>query len=553
MHHRKPFQQLLTIFLSVTVPAIILLLFLHLSSIRSMEKNHISLLSGNEHMMVSSIEKAVTFAKDSTNDCVSTMDFITFSSSSSAARVTKYATRMSWKLRSALSLYPEVVGFSLYNVACDREYSTNLRSGYSDALTTYDFSQELNPVSLSSEVTVTSYDDSLLITLIYKRHFGTLIVFLSPLENDYYHSYISSSSDELPQFLPLQEDPLPDNYLVTTFDSLPMLLVIPLSYGARHIWTDPLQLTLLLLIIALIIFVFLVAWNMRISLILPLRKLWNAFDRISNGDTTYRINEQPQMKEIDDFYHGFNRTLDVLQEVRTERDQSQLDSAHARMQYFQLQIRPHFYLNCLKNIRAMAALKDTDRIQDLVILMSSYLRYIFQDNQAFIPLHEELEAVQGYIDLCAVMGSHVDLKVNISTDGLSDPTLPLSVLTFVENSIKHNKNRDPLVITIESHIELNDEGEPFHVITVRDNGSGFPEETLNELNAADPSAIVYRKQHIGISNVRYRLWLAYGDQAGVTFSNEGEEAVVSIHFPAKPLLVMDSNWNPGTFSGKMSK
>ena len=56
-------------------------------------------------------------------------------------------------------------------------------------------------------------------------------------------------------------------------------------------------------------------------------------------------------------------------------------------------------------------------------------------------------------------------------------------------------------------------------------------EVLEHLNGLDPSKVEYHNEHVGISNVRYRLWLVFREQAKLTFRNDDCRAVVEMLLP----------------------
>ena len=104
----------------------------------------------------------------------------------------------------------------------------------------------------------------------------------------------------------------------------------------------------------------------------------------------------------------------------------------------------------------------------------------------------------------------------------------------MENSIKHTKQVDHLSLSIDCSVLYEDTDEPELQIVIKDSGGGFPESYLEEQNHADPSEIIYRRSQIGISNVRYRLWLIYEDSADLHLYNEDNHAVVEITIPYEP-------------------
>ena len=50
-----------------------------------------------------------------------------------------------------------------------------------------------------------------------------------------------------------------------------------------------------------------------------------------------------------------------------------------------------------------------------------------------------------------------------------------------------------------------------------DNGGGFPEDVIAEIN--EPDSPLYAQNHVGINNVKKRLQLIYGDRALYAFFN----------------------------------
>ncbi|RKJ38869.1 hypothetical protein D7X94_14545 [Acutalibacter sp. 1XD8-33] len=49
---------------------------------------------------------------------------------------------------------------------------------------------------------------------------------------------------------------------------------------------------------------------------------------------------------------GINLMLDAVKRSKEEEIDSRTAAVHAQLQYFQLQVRPHFYFNCMKNLNS---------------------------------------------------------------------------------------------------------------------------------------------------------------------------------------------------------
>lgn len=113
---------------------------------------------------------------------------------------------------------------------------------------------------------------------------------------------------------------------------------------------------------------------------------------------------------------------------------------------------------------------------------------------------------------------------------------PVSLLTLVENSVKHGKMiGKTLKITITAKLLETEEG-CMADLSVADNGTGFTAGDLKQLNSAAPQEEI--GQHVGLFNVVRRLQLLYGEQAAIAFTNNrrGGGARVELFLPIDPVL-----------------
>lgn len=104
----------------------------------------------------------------------------------------------------------------------------------------------------------------------------------------------------------------------------------------------------------------------------------------------------------------------------------------------------------------------------------------------------------------------------------------MTLLTLAENSVKHaTRPGRPLTVQITAK-SLSMEGEKLVNITVRDNGDGFPEEVMKELNSGKQMAT----GHYGLTNVQRRCVLLFGPDFAMTFTNAAAGgAVVEMYIP----------------------
>jgi two-component system sensor histidine kinase YesM len=209
-----------------------------------------------------------------------------------------------------------------------------------------------------------------------------------------------------------------------------------------------------------------------------------------------------------------------------------MEADRAEMAALKMQIRPHFILNCLKNVYAMAETGRTAEIQKLILLLSRHLRYVFSFSADTVALQREIEQCLNYTELCNV-GQDRNIVCDIVTDkSLNDfPVPPVSLLTLLENAIKHGyRENSELHVRIAAR-KLNMEEGPLVNITVSDNGNGFTEEQLKDMNRQQIPA-EDNGNHVGISNTLKRFRLLYGEKMAVMFANTKEGgACVDLFFP----------------------
>ena len=67
-----------------------------------------------------------------------------------------------------------------------------------------------------------------------------------------------------------------------------------------------------------------------------------------------------------------------LEEQKNLTYEEIIEKQKAQMQYLQLQLKPHFYLNGLKTVNALAMAHEDEKIQELVLNLSEHLRYLLR-------------------------------------------------------------------------------------------------------------------------------------------------------------------------------
>lgn len=268
------------------------------------------------------------------------------------------------------------------------------------------------------------------------------------------------------------------------------------------------------------------------KLLNPLNTLSETMKKAGNGDLSLRVDENLPVLELQNLSHAFNRMLFNIQNLKLESYEKKLDLQQAQLQYLQLQIRPHFYLNCLKGLYGMAEKQQYHDIQETLLALSDYFRYIFRNNMAFVSLADEIRSVSSYLKLQKLNFSrHITFTMDIAAETTDINILPLSILTFVENSVKHCQAPANLKLHIKTALILA-EGSAFLNIIISDNGGGFSAEMLNTLNHLNEHDFLYKDYSTGIYNIFYRTRLTYNEKAVLAFYNKNDGGCVDLYIPA---------------------
>jgi len=196
---------------------------------------------------------------------------------------------------------------------------------------------------------------------------------------------------------------------------------------------------------------------------------------------------------------------------------------HARMEALQNQINPHFLFNTLNSISSLVRF-DPERARDVISKLATILRRLLNSADAFVPLREEVEFIDNYLDIEVVRFGPDKLRVVKELDPASlDVMVPSMLLQpLVENSIKHGLS--PMVEggSIYLRSRLSESG---LVIEVEDDGVGMAAPQVLESTST-------RGTGIGMANVSERLEVLYGDAARITInSHEGKGTLVRIRLP----------------------
>ena len=294
-----------------------------------------------------------------------------------------------------------------------------------------------------------------------------------------------------------------------------------------------LQITFLVISLLAVILIPVLQLRLTRSIAQPVEDLRGTMEQIRSGELDAKAQGETNIREFKQMNETFNTMMTQIKDLKIESYEHEIEKQKAELRYLQLQIRPHFFLNCLKSLYALAEAGKYDRIQKMILSFSKHIRYIFSDSMDFVPLSRELDHISNYIEMQAGSSQYPPVcRMDIDPRLLDLPIPPLSLQTFVENSVKHEYSPDhPLEIDVKASILRSGE-DTFADLTVSDNGSGFPESVIQEIN--DPDRPLYTQNHVGINNIKKRMGLMYGDDVLYAFFNRDVGSVSEIFIPIDP-------------------
>lgn len=183
---------------------------------------------------------------------------------------------------------------------------------------------------------------------------------------------------------------------------------------------------------------------------------------------------------------GLAQILSMQIELVDLEYQTQL-ATEAHLDALQAQINPHFLFNTLNTIK-MYILKDPDYARDLLVRLSTLLRYLLGSYGRFITLEEEIKYIEDYVVIeKARFKEKLIVEMNVDDD-TKDFLIPVfSIQPLVNNAILHGilPMDGAGIIKIDAHIYNNE-----LYISIEDNGIGIAEDRMEKILNLDMGQVV---------------------------------------------------------------
>ena len=193
---------------------------------------------------------------------------------------------------------------------------------------------------------------------------------------------------------------------------------------------------------------------------------------------------------------------------RTDAARLNEQLSYARLNALQRQIEPHFIFNTLNSIAGLVREHKNAAAVSMIVALSDFLRRVASSSsEPKVQLQQEVEFVEKYLQIQeARFAGRLKLELDIPAE-LREARIPsLMLQPLVENAIKHGiaKRAQGGVVRVKAS-----RSDDMLCLTVCNDGP---------LLDRDGSAI---KDGIGLSNLRTRLSLLYGERCELRLENDG--------------------------------
>jgi two-component system, LytTR family, sensor kinase len=213
-------------------------------------------------------------------------------------------------------------------------------------------------------------------------------------------------------------------------------------------------------------------------------------------------------------------TVATFMDTREKMARQDEELSKSRLAALRRQMEPHFIYNTLNSIAGLVRDRSNDAAVNMLVGLSEFMRRATEDShRSQVSLAEEVEYLQRYLDIQKMrLGDRLQASVDIPAELMGAEVPNLLLQPLVENAIKHGIAKR--VAGGAVRISGVSEGGRLRLCVYND-GPGFP----IDLQAT--------RTGVGISNLRTRLHILYGDASGLELKQVGAGVEVVVDLPLR--------------------
>jgi|AntAceMinimDraft_7_1070363.scaffolds.fasta_scaffold03293_3 two-component system sensor histidine kinase YesM len=268
----------------------------------------------------------------------------------------------------------------------------------------------------------------------------------------------------------------------------------------------------------------------------PIRRLREVMEKAELSTDDFNVVVDVPNDEIEALSIAYQNVLERLKHTLEEEKQIMMLQKDAQYDLLQAQVNPHFLFNVLNVISNKGLMVNDESICEICGNLADMLRYSTNVVEKYATIEQEIEYVEKYLNILRSRYEH-KLEFNVECDALIKGIIipKITLQQFVENSIKHAFKNTSRVMKIELIGKVTDAG---WSIVIKDNGCGFPEKVLKDINhqfesikskMSNPTGnIELEIGGMGFANIFARMYLLYGGEMDFLIVNNDVGASVEI-------------------------
>ena len=344
--------------------------------------------------------------------------------------------------------------------------------------------------------------------------------------------------------LPKQEIPNPKTYEETLRIPNTNMSVDGTAYASQvSLLNDSRSGPLILFALLSLFYLAYIAFAVHHIIIRPIHKLNQEIESIDYE------HDKPQIRtslknEIGSIASHVNTLLERVYSLNQHNIASQarlyemeLSKKQTQLYAYQSQINPHFLYNMLQCMRGISLMHGIREVAQICTNMADLFRYSIK-GAFLVYLEDELNIIDKYLYMIRVrFQDKITYSLEIAEDTKKCKIPKMILQPLVENSIFHGLE------SIEDngfiHIRTFREGDGLF-ITIQDNGIGFDEVTLKELEEllsqdipSDINATFNEAKGLGIINIHNKIRLYEGTEYGISILSRPSDTLVTIRLNAR--------------------
>lgn len=212
-------------------------------------------------------------------------------------------------------------------------------------------------------------------------------------------------------------------------------------------------------------------------------------------------------------YFGFGFILNY-HTLKLKAAEAKLATRSSELKHLQSQLNPHFLFNALTLVQHKIDAGSPG--QEVVQMLSDYLRYSLATSRPLEPLGRELDALESYLELQrGRFVGNLDCFIEASPAALQVLVPPMLVQPLLENAFKFGPRTSamPMRIEVTAAVENNR-----LQVAVVNSGCWVPPSSGDSVGS-------------GLANLRRRLFLLLGEAATLEVLEKPQAVVVMIRIP----------------------